>query len=138
MAGFTVIETVIVLVVLAVLGAIALPRAYDSGALTLRAQARNFASELHHAQLLAITAGIPVTTTINGNHYTVQYSLNGASVIVVDVNMVNDAIFSPAGPYTLTFDSLGQAQGTLAFGLSSSNASASVNVTATTGLISVQ
>jgi MSHA pilin protein MshC len=139
MAGFTVIETVIVLVVLAVLGAMAIPKAYNPGALTLKAQARNFASELHHAQLLAITVGVPVTATSNGNRYTVQYTLNGTSFTPVDVIMANDAVFTSTGQQTLTFDSLGQPQGTLVFALSSSgNASANVSVTATTGLISVQ
>ena len=140
MAGFTLIETVIVLVVLAILGAMAIPKMFDPGAMTLKAQARNFASDLRYAQLLATTTGVPVTVTTNGNRYTVQYTLNSASVTPVDVTMANDAVFTQAGQ--VTFDSLGIATGTvspLGFAFSSTgNSSTTVSVTAATGLVSVQ
>lgn len=140
MAGFTLTEAVIVLVVLAVLGAIAIPKAFNPGALTLKSQARNFASDLRYAQLLAITTGVPVTVNTNNNRYTVQYTLNSTSVTPVDVTMANDAAFAQVGQ--VIFDSLGQATGTVSpqgFVFSStSNSSATVSVTAATGLVSVQ
>lgn len=139
-AGFTLFESAIVIILLGIVAAFVTPKAFNSGTLTLKSQARNFASELRHAQLLAITTGVPVSVSANGNRYTVQYTLNGASATPVDVTMVNDAVFTAAG--LVTFDSLGQAQGTvspLGFELkSTSNSSATVRVTAATGLVSLQ
>lgn len=138
-AGFTLMESVIVILLLGILAAFIAPKAFDSGRMTLKSQAWNFASDLRYAQLLATTTGVPVTVTTSGNRYTIQYTLNSASVTPVDVTMANDAVFTPAGQQSLTFDSLGQAQGSLSFAFSSTgNSSASVSVTAATGLISVQ
>ncbi len=138
-AGFTLMESVIVILLLGILAAFIAPKAFDSGRMTLKSQAWNFASDLRYAQLLATTTGVPVVVSTNGNRYTVQYTLNNASVTPVDVSMANDAVFTPAGQHSLSFDSLGQAQGNLSFVFSSTgNATATVSVTAATGLVSVQ
>lgn len=105
-AGFTMVEVIIVVVLLGILAAVLMPKAVNPDAITLKAQARNFASDLQRAQLLAITTGVPVTVQAIGNRYTVQYTLGTTPVTAVDVNLDSHASFSTGG--TLVFNSLGQ------------------------------
>lgn len=105
-AGFTMVEVIIVVVLLGILAAVLMPKAVNPDAITLKAQARNFASDLQRAQLLAITTGVPVTVQAIGNRYTVQYTLGTTPVTAVDVTLDSHASFSTGG--TLVFNSLGQ------------------------------
>ena len=106
-AGFTLMETVIVILLLGILAVYLAPKAFTPAAMTLRAQTRNFASDLQRAQMLATTSGVSVQVQVNTQQYSVQYSPDGVkNVIATNVNL-SDAFFS-AGTGTFTLNSLGQ------------------------------
>lgn len=139
MAGFTMIELALVLVLLGIVAKIAIPKAFNSDALTLQAQARNFTANLQRAQLLAVTQGTAVGVLIANDlkSYTIQANMGNMPNQVVD--LVNGAAFTSGAGMTYTFDSLGQpaTNSTWSFGLQASGASAiTVTVEAVSGLIS--
>lgn len=105
-AGFTFFEVIIVLVLLGILAVYVLPKTFNPGAMTLRAQARSFASDLQRAQMLATTSGVPVQVQVNDQQYSVQYSPKGVNVIAANVDLSNASFSSGQG--TFTFNSLGQ------------------------------
>jgi prepilin-type N-terminal cleavage/methylation domain-containing protein len=72
LAGFTLLESVIALLLLAIVAAYAVPKAFNAGALTLDAQARTLASHVQRAQLLASTSGQTVYVCALGNAYLIQ------------------------------------------------------------------
>lgn len=137
--GFTLLETVIVLVVVGLLAAIAIPKAFNPGALTLKAQARQFASDLQRAQLLASTSGVAVQVEIKTTSYTVKQGIGGMPAETVTLQ--NGATFVSGATTTLTFDTLGQpfTDNVLAFQLADNAttpaSSANVKVEAVSGLI---
>lgn len=138
MAGFTMIELALVLVLLAIVAKIAIPQAFNSDALTLRAQARNFTAYLQRAQLLAITQGVGVGVFIANDlkSYTIQANMANMPNQVVD--LVNGAAFTSGAGVTYTFDSLGQpaTNTTWNFGLQAAGVPATnVTVEAVSGLI---
>jgi prepilin-type N-terminal cleavage/methylation domain-containing protein len=71
-AGFTLFELIIVIVVLAIVSVIFLPKAFDSGALTLKAQAQTLASNLQRAQLLATSSNKNILVCANSGTYMIQ------------------------------------------------------------------
>lgn len=105
-AGFTLIESVMVIVLLGIVAAFVAPKAFDSGRLTLKAQARNFAANLQQAQMLAITEGIVVNVQVNSNSYTVPVNLG--SLTSRTVTLETGTTFATGGNSTYYFDSLGQ------------------------------
>lgn len=105
-AGFTLIESVMVIVLLGIVAAFILPKAFDSGPMTLTAQARNFAANLQQAQLLAITEGVAVNVQVNSNSYTIP--LNMGNLTAQTVTLEPGTIFSSGAGTGYYFDSLGQ------------------------------
>jgi type II secretion system protein H len=134
--GFTLLETIIVMAVIGIVAAIAIPRGFDPGPITLKAQARNLASDLQQAQSMAISSGVAVTLRMNASSPN-QYTLDAPAKTVT---LENGVVFDNAtGNLTsVQFDSLGQPS---VFGYfkfkSTGSASASVYVTETTGLVTV-
>lgn len=133
------LEAIIVMVLLGVLAAAVVPKVSNPDTITLKAQARSFASDLQRAQLLAITTGVDVLVKVTGNnHYTVQYTLGSAVLTPVDVTLDGHATFTP-GNGTLIFNSLGQptpASTSQSFELSTSGAvPATVSVQSVSGRI---
>lgn len=146
-AGFTLIETVIVIVLLGIIAAYAAPKAFNDSSMTLDAQARTLASDLQRAQLLATTTGSAVYFCALGAGYVVQSSVVcPASVPAqtslgqpIAVTLDKQATLS-ATPAALYFDSLGQPSAAGSFQLLSAPAgsgSITVTVAAVTGLVSV-
>lgn len=71
-AGFTLFELVIVILLLGIVAVAVLPKAFDSGAITLGAQARTLAADLQRAQLLATSTGKNVLVCADTGAYIVQ------------------------------------------------------------------
>lgn len=67
--GYTVIELVLVIVLLAILSAVAGPRFFDNAAIDERAYVDELASSLRYAQKVAIASGCRVRADIAGSSY---------------------------------------------------------------------
>lgn len=69
-AGYTVVELVLVIVILAILGAVAGPRFFDNSAFDERAYRDELASTLRYAQKVAVASGCAVRAEITPTSYT--------------------------------------------------------------------
>ena len=146
-AGFTLLESVIVVVLLGIIAAYAAPQAFNDSKLTLNSQARTLASDLQRAQLLATTTGSAVYFCALSAGYVVQSSVVCPTSVPaqtslaqpIAVTLDKQATLSPA-PTAMSFNSLGQPNAAGSFVLSSSptgSGSITVTVAAVTGLVSV-
>lgn len=118
-SGFTLVELVMVMVIVAILATYAVNRYYTAANSTGAEQAQQLARDLRHAQMLAFTGGRQLVVTRAGNNYNVSCAVAGAAPCnfnpIVDpltgltfsVTLQNAATFT-AGPATLRFDSLGR------------------------------
>lgn len=68
-AGFTLVELVVVLVVLGLLAAVAVPRWFDAGVFEERAWFDELGSALRYARVVAIGSGCPVRVTLTSTSY---------------------------------------------------------------------
>lgn len=140
-AGFTLIESVMVIALLGIVAAFVAPKAFDSGRMTLKAQARSFAANLQQAQLLAITEGVAVNVQVTSKSYTIPLNLGNLSAQTVTLEPGTTFATGVGSGYY--FDSLGQPTNNLgqptanwSFQLTASGAnSPSVTVEAVSGLI---
>ncbi len=146
-AGFTLFESVIVMLLLGIIAAYAAPKAFNASSMTLDAQARTLASDVQRAQLMAANTGNAVHFCSLSAGYVVQSSaVCPASVPPqtsvaqpIAVTLDKQATLS-ALPATLSFNSLGQpsAAGSLQLlAAPSGSGSITVTVAAVTGLVSV-
>lgn len=140
-AGFTLFESVVVLVLLGIVAAYVAPQSFNAGTLTLRAQARTLASELQRAQLMAVTSGSTstVTTSVSGDvtQYTVTYGSSPAKTITT-VALDGGVVFETGSLTSLSFDSLGQPSSGGHFQLTSGTSpTVTVTIIEVTGLVTV-
>lgn len=71
-AGFTLVELVVVLVVLAIVSAVALPRFFNLSDYRTRAAYDEIAGAVRYAQKLAVASGCDVQVAITANSYALQ------------------------------------------------------------------
>jgi len=71
-AGFTVVELVVVIVIIAVLGAIAGPRFFNNSTFDERAYYDEFVSALRYAQKVAVASGCSVQVDITATTYSLM------------------------------------------------------------------
>lgn len=78
-SGFTLVELIVVIVVLAVLGSIAAPRFFDATAFSERGYYEELGAALRFAQSAAVATGCPVRFTVTAAAYSAeqQQPLNG-------------------------------------------------------------
>lgn len=146
-AGFTLFESVIVLVLLGIIAAYAAPKAFNASSMTLDAQARTLASDLQRAQLLATSTGSAVYFCALSAGYVVQSSVVCPTSVPAQTSLAQPIAVTldkqaglSATPAALSYNSLGQPSAAGSFVLSSSPAgsgSITVTVAAVTGLVSV-
>jgi MSHA pilin protein MshC len=67
--GFSLVELIVVIVVMAVLVGVAVPRFFGSGTFEAPAYARELASAARYAQKLAVVSGCPVDFTVGAGGY---------------------------------------------------------------------
>lgn len=150
-AGFTLMEIIIVLVIVGILSAMAFSRNGSPATYTLLSQGEALAANLRHTQTLATTwsrsLSVGLTSGTNGT-YTVSCvnsstsSPCNASPVTdpatgssFSVSLQNNASIS--GPASLTIDSSGKPSAAATYTLTSSNATVTVTVAATTGFVTV-
>lgn len=150
-AGFTLFESVLVIVILGIISIYAAPKAMNNSAMTLDTQAKMLASDLQRAQLLATTTGKSVYFCAFSNAYMVQIAdpstttcpaslpATPTTLQPVVVTLEQQATLS-ASPAALRFNSLGQPNAAGTFQINSAPAgsgSRTVSAAAVTGLVSV-
>ncbi len=144
-AGFTLLESVIVIVLLGIIAAYVAPKAFNASSMTLHAQARTLASDLQRAQLLATTTGSAVYFCALSAGYVVQSSVVCPTSVPEQTSLAQPIAVTldkqaTLSPVTMSFNSLGQPNAAGSFVLSSSptgSGSITVTVAAVTGLVSV-
>ncbi len=146
MAGFTLVEMVMVLVLIGIFGMVSAPKMVGVGPATLDSQARAFASDLRRTQLLASVRGISLCVQASGTHYSIE-PCNQPAVPIIDpatgqafvgdfkngVQFTNAAITPP-----LAFNSAGQPNHATRYvvGANASTSTLYVDVAALTGYVS--
>lgn len=158
MAGFTLVELVMVLIITGVLAAYAAGRYIGRADTTGSSQAQRFARDLRHAQMLAATWGRQLVVTVGAGNYSVGCAVAAgmAPCLAATPTPVTDpATGAPftvtlqdgatlAGPATVRFDSMGRpstgAAPTAAaavYTLSAGGTSWAITVNPVTGLVVV-
>ena len=119
--GFTLAELVVVIAILGILSAYAVLKLPSPAQATLPSQARQLASDLRHAQALAITWGQSLVVSASGSRYSIACRTAAATAPcdatpVVDpatgaafsVSLQKNVSFGSPSTASLTFDSLGR------------------------------
>ena len=115
--GFSLTELVMVMVILGVVATYAVTRGGSPSAATGSAQAQEFARDLRHAQMLAMTWGKALVVTVTGSGYSVACATAGAAPCNASpvIDPARGAAFAVAltngatlGPGSVRFDSLGR------------------------------
>lgn len=148
-AGFTLIELALVLVIMGILSAYGVPKLLSSTSMTLSAQADLMASDLRRVQWMATTGNLSLCVAVTSSQYSAHLFTTTCNVgtpitdpltrspfvvVLPTRNSLTDTVSSSP----LYFNSLGQPSRQGAFRLASLDTSSTVtvNVTPVTGFVS--
>jgi type II secretory pathway pseudopilin PulG len=150
LAGFTLIELVMIIVMLSIVSVYVVMNNVSPAAVTLPSQAQKMAVDIRHVQTLATTWGRSLRINTANNTYSVTCT---SSVVApcpssTSTNVIDPATGSSfsvalqngvslAGPATLDFSSLGQPSAAASYALSFGGNTRTVCVAGVTGLVNV-
>jgi MSHA pilin protein MshC len=114
-SGFTLVELVVIIIVLGIISAFALPRFFNLNQYQQRAAYDEVASALRYAQKLAVGSGCAVQVVFAGNTYALQQNVGSCTVgpfATIAGHPVNFGVISGVNlisvPTTFIFDPMGR------------------------------
>jgi len=139
-AGFTLVELIVIIVLMGILSAVALPKFFNLDVYRTRAAYDEVANAVRYAQKLAVASGCDVQVQIVNNGYALQHHQtscsSGGFVNISGHPMTNNTFsnisLSPATNFV--FDSMGRSSSTLTINVGSE----SFAVIAETGYVDAQ
>lgn len=102
-AGFTLIESILVIVITGTLAVVALPLAVDTGAWRLKAYRDQLQNQLRTAQRLAITQRRPITATFTATGVSFTYA-SGTALATLDCPSAVPGCIAESGSRSVTFN----------------------------------
>lgn len=138
-AGFTLVELVMVLVIVGALAVFALPKALDLTAWRLRAFGDELQAQMQAMQRLALAQRRPVVATLNTTGVSFDY-VAGGNLVTLACPATASPCIAQAGPRTVTFNAANSGRAVtssgsaLAVTVSSGSTTQAYTVEAETGL----
>jgi len=140
-SGFTLIELVVILILLGILSAVALPRFFNIDDYRVRATYDEVAGAVRYAQKLAVASGCEVQVDISGNSYALQQhstDCTSGAFTTISGHPVTSASISgvslSAIPSNIIFDAMGRSSNTATVTVGTK----SFNIVAETGYVDAQ
>lgn len=139
--GFTLIELVVIILVLAILAAVALPKFFNLTDYQSRAAYDEVAGAVRYAQKLAVASGCDVQVNISANSYALQQHSTDCTTgafATISNHPVTTSTISGVGlasiPSSFVFDAMGRSSSAVTITV----ASESFSVIAETGYVDAQ
>jgi MSHA pilin protein MshC len=147
--GFSLIELIVVIVLMAILVGVAVPRFFGQGDFEAPAFAQELASAARYAQKLAVVSGCPVDFTVTAGGYalfqpvaTTPVCSGTPTMTLAATHPATGGAFTGSvptgvtlgGATTVRFDAAGRPNGGASFGVGD----ITVSIAADSGLVSVQ